>query len=186
MRVSAAPQRATQRATSQRGCEHSSASASIGSLGVGSVERVALAVEAAQHRVGQLARADAVAPLGQLDRLRDRCVGGHAPHGEELGRAEAQQVEQIGVEPNGAAAHALVEIRVEPSAAPEHAVDELAHHRRSRASRRDVRRSKPVEQVAAANVRADFGRRDTRVGHTATAVAQRPRCRPRPPGDRWS
>ena len=54
-------------------------------------ERLALAVEAAQHRVGELARAQAMPPFGKLDGLRDRRVRRHALHEQELRGAESQE-----------------------------------------------------------------------------------------------
>ena len=126
-RVSSAPQRATQRATSQRGCECCSASASIGSARRRRArrDRVALAIDPAQHRVHQLARADAVPALRELHRLRDRRVRRHAAHEQQLIDAEAQEVDQVGIELRQPAAHAVVEQRVEPAAPAQHPVHEL-------------------------------------------------------------
>ena len=98
LRLGRFPTAATQRATSQRGCDPSSASASIGSTGCRQHERVALAVEPAQHRVRELARADAVPALCQLHGLRDRRVRRHALHVQQLRGAKSQQVVQVGVE----------------------------------------------------------------------------------------
>ena len=159
--------------------------------GVGSDERFALAIEPAKHGVGELARADAVAALGQLDGLRDGRVGRHALHEEELRRAEAEQVEQIGVEPDDAAADARVEVRIEPRAAPQHAVHQLAHPATiARVETRGAAIERRIEQVTGRE-----GRRRSRRRRRARRSRRRPplhdtatprRCTPSPPGDRWS
>src|SRR5690242_11273167 len=87
---------------------------------------IALAVEAPEHGVGELARTQSVAPLRELHGLRDRGIGGHAAHVQQLKRAQAQQIEQIGVESRDTIAHALVQERIDARSAPQHSVDELA------------------------------------------------------------
>ena len=144
-------------------------------------QRVALAIEATQHGVGELARANAVTSLGQLDGLRDRGVRRHALHVEQLSGTEPQQVEQVGVEANGTAAHARVEVRVDARPTAEHAVDELANP--SPVARVEARRAtieRRIEQITAANVRANLRRRDTRVGHTTTTVHNDSAAAPHP------
>jgi hypothetical protein len=100
---------------------------------------------------------------------------------EELCRTEPEQIEQIGVEPNGTAAHACIEVRVDASPASEHAVDEFADP--SAITRVETRRApieRRVEQVTASNVRANLRRRDTRVGHTAAPMHNNSAAAPTP------
>ncbi len=87
---------------------------SIDRVGIGrELERIALAIDAPQHRVGELARAYSVTLLDQFDGLRDRRVRRHASHVEKLVDAGAQQVHEIRVEPNQPAAHPGVEMCVD-------------------------------------------------------------------------
>ena len=132
------------------------------------LERLALAIEAAQHGVRELARADAVTALRQLHRLRDRRVRRHALHVQQLRGAESKQVEQVGIETHDAAAHARVEKRVEPRATAQHPVHELAHPTAiARIEPRGAAIERRIEQLAAAKIGADLRRRVTRVGHAA-------------------
>ena len=173
LRVSSTPQRSTQRATSQRGCDPSSASASIGSAS--SRQRPSASRSRSRRRstaFASLLAPNAVAALRELDGLRDRGVRRHAAHVQQLRGAEPQQIEQIGVEANDAAAHARVEQRVEPSAAAQHAVHELANP--AAIARVEPRRpaiERRIEQLAGAQVRADLRRRKPRVGDARRAVA---------------
>ena len=89
------------------------------------IERGALAIEPAQHRVRQLAGAESVALLGQFDGLRDGGVRGDAPHLEELVRAEPEQVGEVTVEARESAAHPRHERVVNPAASAQHPVHQL-------------------------------------------------------------
>jgi hypothetical protein len=89
---------------------------------------------------------------------------------QQLRRAEAKQVQQIGIETDDAAAHARIEMTVEPSATTEHAVDELADpaaiagvetHRASIECR--------IEQLSGAQIGANLGGSDPRVGYSTGA-----------------
>jgi hypothetical protein len=89
-------------------------------------QRVALPIEAAEHGIRQFARSHSVTAFRELHCLRDRGVGGNAPHVQQLERAEPEQIEQIGVEPSDTVAHALVQECVETRAAAQHAIHQLA------------------------------------------------------------
>ena len=162
------PQRSTQRATSQRGCEPSSASASIGSA-------VAAAPSVSRSRSSRRSTAFAslLAPMpcrrfasstvcaiaayaGTLS-MYSNCA---APRRRRSCRSASRRY--------GAAADARVEIGVETRAAAKHAVHELAHP--AAIARVETRRSaveRRIEQVAAPNIGADVGRGDARICHPA-------------------
>jgi hypothetical protein len=89
---------------------------------------------------------------------------------QQLRRTQTKQIEQIGIETNDAATDARVELIVEASATTQHAVHELAHPTaiaRIETHRAPVERR--VEQFTRAQIRANLGGRDARVGHAARA-----------------
>ncbi len=134
------------------------------------LEHLALAIHATEHGVGELARADAVARLRQLDRLRDRRVRRHAAHEEQLVGAQSEEVDDVGIEPGEPAAHAKGEHGVEPGATPEHPVHELLRPAAiPRVEHADARVERRVEQLAAAQVRAQIRRHATRLCDRALA-----------------
>ena len=67
----------------------------------------ALAIGAPQHRVRELARADAVTRLRELDSLSDRGVRRNRSHAEQLIRAKPEQIDEIGIEPRQTTADAI-------------------------------------------------------------------------------
>ena len=121
--------------------------------------------------------------LGQLDGLRDRRVRRHALHEQQLRRAESEQVEQVGVEANDAAANARVEVRVEPRATAQRAVHQLSHPATiARVETRGPAIERRIEHVTAAKVGADLGGGDTRVGHRTAVMYGDASCSPVPTG----
>jgi hypothetical protein len=113
-----------------------------------------------------------VSTLGKLDGLRDRGVGRNARHEEKLCRAQAEQVEEIAVESDDAAAHALVEISVESRAASQHAVNELARPAaiaRVQLARAAIERR--IQQFTGTEVAADLGGGNARVSDAAMLAA---------------
>src|SRR5688572_3318017 len=74
---------------------------------------LALAVDSAEDRIGQFARADAMPDLRQLHRLRDRRVRRHAVHVQQLVDAEAQEVSEVGMQASDSAAHTRMQRRIE-------------------------------------------------------------------------
>src|SRR3982750_3389264 len=83
-------------------------------------------MEPSRAGVRELARADPVTTLGQLDRLRDCGVRGYAAHVEQLVRAESQQIAQVRVDAGETAAHAIGQQGVQPAPSAQHTIDELA------------------------------------------------------------
>ena len=69
----------------------------------------AFAVEPAQHGVDELARAESVTALGELDGLRDGRVRRHAAHVQQLVGTGAEQIGEIGIEPRESATDAFGE-----------------------------------------------------------------------------
>src|SRR4051812_33307787 len=92
----------------------------------GSKKSLPLAIRAAQHCVDEFARTQSVAPLRQLDRLRNRRVSRHASHEQELIHSESQQVDDVGIEAYESAAHPLGENRIDTSPMTQHPIHELA------------------------------------------------------------
>jgi hypothetical protein len=107
-------------------------------MGVFSRERFSLAcgkdwcqsltftVHSAENSIRQLACAEAVANLRELDCLSDRGIRRHASHVEQLMDANPQQIEEVSVNARDSATHALREYRVDPSPMTEHSKDQLA------------------------------------------------------------
>ena len=87
------------------------------------IELIALAIGASQHGVDQLAGAESVAALGELDGLGDCRVSGHASHVQQLIDAESQQVDHIGIETDQSAADSLRENGIERGTLAQHSVD---------------------------------------------------------------
>ena len=86
-----------------------------------------------------------MAALGELDGLRDRGVRRNAAHVHELVDAEAQQVDEVGIERDETAANALGEDRIDPRAPAQHSVHELARPAAvARIERTSMRRSNDV------------------------------------------
>ena len=85
----------------------------------------ALAIDATQHSVRQLAGADTVPDLRQLDGLRDRGIRWHAVHELQLIDANAQQVGEVGVQARDPATNAGWSAASRILASPKEAVDQL-------------------------------------------------------------
>ena len=99
-----------------------------------------------------------MALLRELHRLRNRGVGRHAAHREQLVRAETEQVAQVGIEAHEPALHALAEIRVEDAPLAQHPVNEfLCPPAITRVQRADAQIEGDVEQLAAAKIGAEIG-----------------------------
>jgi hypothetical protein len=118
---------------------------------------VALAVGATQHGVDELARAESMATLGELDGLRDGGVSGNAPHVGELIHTESEQVDHIGIEARQSTADPIRENRVDPGAVAQHPVDELTRPAPiARVQRGDSPIERLVEELPSAEVNADL------------------------------
>ena len=129
---------------------------------------VALAIGASQHRVHQLAGAESVSALRELDGLGDRGVGGNAAHVGELIDAEPQQVDHVGIEPHESAAHALGENRVDPAAMTEHSVHQLPRPAPvAGVERSDATLERLIEELPAPEIGADLGCDGARCGDSA-------------------
>ena len=121
------------------------------------IELIALAIGASQHGVDQLAGAESVPTLGELDRLSDRRVSGHAPHVQQLIDAESQQVDHIGIETDQSAADSLRENGIERGTLAQHSVDELAGPATiPRVERHNAALERLVEEFAASQIDADL------------------------------
>ena len=68
----------------------------------GDVERAggvgAVSIDAPEHGIGEPAGPHSVPLLGELDGLGDRRVGGDAFHEQELVDAQAQEVDDVGIQ----------------------------------------------------------------------------------------
>ena len=106
--------------------------------------------------------------LRELHSLGDGRVGGNAAHVKELIRAEPKEVVHVGIQPAESTAHARVEQTVEPCATPQHAVRQLAREPPiARIQPRCLPVEGPVEQLTTSQVRTDFRRDVSRLGHCA-------------------
>src|SRR3954462_14629620 len=121
-------------------------------------ELLTLAIGASQHGIDQLARAESVSALGELDCLSDGGVGRHTSHVEQLINAESQQVYDVRIETNETAADSFGENRVDNSAVPEHPVHQLARPAAvTRVERTDASLERLIEKFSATQIDADFG-----------------------------
>src|ERR1700674_2098592 len=121
------------------------------------VELFALAIRASQHRVHELARAHSMAALRQLNGLRNRGVGRHTSHVQELIDAEPEEIDHIGIQARQSTAHTLRENRVDRRAIAQHSVDELARPAAvARIERTDTTLERLVEELSAPEVDADL------------------------------
>jgi len=84
---------------------------------------------------------------------------------------ESEEIEQVGVEANHAAANSSVEIRVEARAPAECAVYQLPHPAAiARVETRGSAIERGIEHVTAPEVGADFGRDDARIRDRTAVV----------------
>jgi hypothetical protein len=91
----------------------------------GGTQVASLAIEPAQHGVGQLARAQSVTLFGEFHGLCDRGVWRYATHVDQLLGSKAQEVRQVRIEPREPPADAFAQEQVEPRAATQEAVYEF-------------------------------------------------------------
>ena len=137
----------------------------------GRLDLRALAIDAPQHGVHQFAGANTDSSFAQLHGLRDRRVGRHAAHEEQLIDTDSQQVDDIVVELGESAGDALREHRVQPAALAQHAPQQLVHPAtitRVEAARAPFERR--VEQIALTDVGQHMGGRHARIRHAADAL----------------
>src|SRR5258708_12527738 len=76
---------------------------------------ISLSVNSAKHGVSKLAGTDSVANFRELDRLRNRCIRGNAPHVKKLVNSEPKKIEQCGFHPSNPAIPALATASSHPS-----------------------------------------------------------------------
>ena len=131
----------------------------------------AFAIDATQHGVDQLARADAITTLRELDGLGDGSVRGDAAHEEQLIRADAQQIDHVGLEFRQSSLHAGSEHGIDPASSTEHAPKHLVQPAAiTRIQRMSPTLEGAVQQITLTEVRKDqrggcTGVRDTAAIH---------------------
>ena len=161
-RVSSAPQRAIQRATSQRGCECCERERSIGSGSLrGARGDGRKGSPRARDRPGAAPRSPAcsrrsVASLGQLDGLRDRRVRRHASHaaaGTTPSRSRSMRSGSSRASPPRTRSSSSASSQRAPAQHPVHAA-RASTAGRARSSDSTRRSNDAVEQLAAAQVGA--------------------------------
>ena len=131
-------------------------------------ECFALPIGATQHCIYELARAESVTALGQLDGLGDGRVRRNAPHVGELVDAEPQQVDDVGIEARQPTAHAVGKNRVDPGAVTQHPVHELARPAAiARVERSDPSLEGLIEELSSPEIDADLGGDGARRGDSA-------------------
>jgi hypothetical protein len=99
-----------------------------------------------------------VTTFGKLDGLRDRGVGRHTRHEQQLRRAQSKEVEQVGVEADSSTANACVEVCIDACPSTQRSVDELTNPASiARVESASASIERRIEHLASAQVGADFG-----------------------------